>query len=257
MDSNDKFPNKSGFLVIDWITGEDEWEEVGAIDYWQASAIVEALKKHKAELYGQLTYYKAKVEKGKKAEDDGIYVLEKRYKSAEEMSELMFNIVRKMRGITKIMKPIKAIQDLGRTPEHGRIRLGVKTERAMKSLDTFRFTSPDKEAIQQIADAYGGDVKSWTPPKSKQEQWEVITTSSEIRVFLPPNSIDVWYEQWSGGGCQRRCDGVSADVPVKTQMAWTLTAFLVCVLLSSQWFVLLILGCVLSYLKLDSVGYGD
>ena len=51
------------------------------------------------------------------------------------------------------MKPIKAIQDLGRTPEHGRIRLGVKTERAMKSLDTFRFTSPDKEAIEQIADA--------------------------------------------------------------------------------------------------------
>ena len=114
------------------------------------------------------------------------------------------------------MKPIKAIQDLGRTPEHGRIRLGVKTERAMKSLDTFRFTSPDKEAVEQIADAYGGDVRSWTPPKSKQQQWEVITTSSEIRVFLPPNSIDVWYEQWSGGGCQRRCDGVSADVPVKT-----------------------------------------
>ena len=114
------------------------------------------------------------------------------------------------------MKPIKAIQDLGRTPEHGRIRLGVKTERAMKSLDTFRFTSPDKEAIEQIADAHGGNVNSWTPPKSKQQQWEVITTSSEIRVFLPPNSIDVWYEQWSGGGCQRRCDGVSADVPVKT-----------------------------------------
>ena len=92
------------------------------------------------------------------------------------------------------MKPIKAIQDLGRTPEHGRIRLGVKTERAMKSLDTFRFTSPDKEAIEQIANAHGGSVSSWTPPKSKQQQWEVITTSSEIRVFLPPNSIDVWYE---------------------------------------------------------------
>ena len=114
------------------------------------------------------------------------------------------------------MKPIKAIQDLGRTPEHGRIRLGVKTERAMKSLDTFRFTSPDKEAIEQIASTHGGNVNSWTPPKSKQQQWEVITTSSEIRVFLPPNSIDVWYEQWSAGGCQRRCDGVSADVPVKT-----------------------------------------
>ena len=101
MDSKDRFPNRSGFLVIDWITGEDEWEEIGAIDYWQASAVVDALKKHKAELYGQLTYYKAKVEKGKKSEDDGIYVLEQRYKSAEEMSELMFNVVRKMREYYK------------------------------------------------------------------------------------------------------------------------------------------------------------
>ena len=81
------------------------------------------------------------------------------------------------------MKPIKAIQDLGRTPEHGRIRLGVKTERAMKSLDTLRFTSPDKEAIEQIADTHGGNVKSWTPPKSKQQQWEVITTSSRVLLF--------------------------------------------------------------------------
>ncbi len=97
---NNQYPN-SGFLVIDWITGDDEWEEVGALDYWQASAIVEALKKHKAELYGQLTYYKAKEEKGKKVQDDGIYVLEQKYKSAEETSELMFNVVKKMRGYYK------------------------------------------------------------------------------------------------------------------------------------------------------------
>ena len=114
------------------------------------------------------------------------------------------------------MKPIKPLAELGRTPEQGRIRLGVKTERAMKSLDTFRFTSPDKAAIEQIAFIYGGTVKSWTPPRQKQQQWEVITTTSEIRVYLPPRSIDVWYEEWSGGGCQRRCDGVTAEVPLKT-----------------------------------------
>ena len=45
------------------------------------------------------------------------------------------------------MKPIKPLAQLGRAPEQGRIRLGVKTERAMKSLDTFRFTSLDKSAI--------------------------------------------------------------------------------------------------------------
>ena len=114
------------------------------------------------------------------------------------------------------MKPIKPLAELGRTPEQGRIRLGVKTERAMKSLDTFRFTSPDKAAIEQIAFIYGGTVKSWTPPRQKQQQWEVITTTSEIRVYLPPRSIDVWYEEWSGGGCQRRCDGVTAEVPLQT-----------------------------------------
>ena len=114
------------------------------------------------------------------------------------------------------MKPIKPLAQLGRTPEQGRIRLGVKTERAMKSLDTFRFTSLDKSAIEQIASIYGGAVKSWTPPRSKQEQWEVITTTSEIRVYLPPHSIDVWYEAWSGGGCQRRCDGVNNNA--KTQV---------------------------------------
>jgi len=114
------------------------------------------------------------------------------------------------------MKPIKPLAQLGRAPEQGRIRLGVKTERAMKSLDTFRFTSLDKSAIEQIASIYGGEVKPWTPPRSKQEQWEVITTSSEIRVYLPPHSIDVWYEEWSAGGCQRRCNGVTAEVPMKT-----------------------------------------
>ena len=35
-------------------------------------------------------------------------------------------------------------------------------------------------------------------------------------MYLPPHSIDVWYEAWSGGGCQRRCDGVTAEVPLKT-----------------------------------------
>ena len=113
------------------------------------------------------------------------------------------------------MKEIVPLTNLGRIPEHGRIRLGVKTERAMKSLETFRFTSPDKTAIEQIADCYKGEVKSWTPPRSKQEQWEVITETNELRVYLPPHSIDVWYESWSGGGCQRRCDGVTVEVPMK------------------------------------------
>jgi len=114
------------------------------------------------------------------------------------------------------MRQIVPLADLGRTPEQGRIRLGVKTERAMKSLDTFRFTSPDQSAIEQISALYGGIVGRWTAPRSKQPQWEVITEASEIKVYLPPHSIDVWYEAWSSGGCQRRCDGVTAEVPMKS-----------------------------------------
>jgi len=114
------------------------------------------------------------------------------------------------------MREVTPLRNLGRVPEQGRIRLGVKTERAMKALDTFRFTSADHDAICQVADIYGGVVSKWMPPRSKQQQWEVITGSSDIRVFLPPNSIDVWYEQWSGGGCLRRCDGVTVSIPLKT-----------------------------------------
>jgi hypothetical protein len=114
------------------------------------------------------------------------------------------------------MTTITPLNDLGRIPEQGRIRLGVKTAKAMRSLDTFRFTSSDEDAICQIAVVYGGDVGEWMPPRSKQQQWEVITKSADIRVFLPPNSINVHYELWSGGGCQRRCDGVTALTPTKT-----------------------------------------
>ena len=86
----------------------------------------------------------------------------------------------------------------------------------MKAIDTFRFTSKDREALCQIADCYGGRVEEWTPQRSKEQQWEVISGSSEIRVFLPQNSIDVWYEEWSGGGLVRRCEGLNAQVEIQT-----------------------------------------
>jgi len=95
-----------------------------------------------------------------------------------------------------------------RLPEAGRIRLGVKTGRAMKSIDTFRFTSPAEVLIRQIAAAYGGDPKPWTEPKaSPSKQWEVITPVDRIDVVLPPDCLVQWYEEWSGGGCIKRCDG--------------------------------------------------
>lgn len=104
-----------------------------------------------------------------------------------------------------------------RAPEAGRIRMGVKTAKAMKSIDTFRFTSPDRQSIEQIATRYGGTPEVWNEPKANpSSQWQVITTSNEIRVLLVPDGLSTWYELWAGSGCIRRCDGIEVEVPQVT-----------------------------------------
>lgn len=95
-----------------------------------------------------------------------------------------------------------------RAPEQGRIRYGVKTGRAMKALEVWRFTSPDQDAIERLAEEYGGTVQPWNDPKaSPQGQWEVITESNSIAVWLPEDAYDITYELWGGKGLDRRCDG--------------------------------------------------
>lgn len=107
-------------------------------------------------------------------------------------------------------KPIPHVDTFGesRLPEHGRIRLGEKTGRAMRSIDTFRFTSPDQAAIETIASLYGGVARPWDDPKaSVRNQFEVKTDVASIPVIVPPGGLSVWYESWTAGGCDRRCDG--------------------------------------------------
>lgn len=110
---------------------------------------------------------------------------------------------------------ITPLSDIGRrAPEAGRIRLGVKSGRAMKALSTFRFTSPDRTVIEQLAALYGGEAKPWTDSTANpSNQFEVITKANNIRVMLTVDGLSTQYELWSGGGCQRRCDGVECDVP--------------------------------------------
>lgn len=111
-----------------------------------------------------------------------------------------------------------------RMPEAGRIRLGVKTGKAMKSIETFRFTSPYKDLIVALAEQFGGTPKPWSDPRaSNPNQFEVITTSNEMDVILPRGSLSVWYEMWSGGGVQRRCDGEECQVPTTTRDGWEMT----------------------------------
>lgn len=104
-----------------------------------------------------------------------------------------------------------------RAPEAGRIRMGEKTAKAMRSLDTFRFTSPQRDLVAAIAGLYGGTVAQWNEPKAKiKQQWQVTIDAKEIDVYLPADALSIWYELWAGGGCQRRCDGVDCTIPVQT-----------------------------------------
>ncbi len=100
-----------------------------------------------------------------------------------------------------------------RQHEAGRIRLGVKVPMGggrsrPEKLDRFRFTSPRKDLIEKIAELYGGTVQPWQPPKGAS-QWEVISNATSVPVVVPQQDVAAgqWFELWSKGGCQRRCDG--------------------------------------------------
>lgn len=104
-----------------------------------------------------------------------------------------------------------------RAYQSGRIRLGQvvatgKQDKAGKAimrpvkLWTFRFTSPSRYQIDAAAEAYAGEVCPWD--NRGRKEWEVVTAADELFVAIPPaaDAISQWYEMWTGGGCQRRCD---------------------------------------------------
>ena len=108
-----------------------------------------------------------------------------------------------------------AILDLQRRlREIGRIRIGeqrVSSKSGKKypaKLTTFRLTSQDGAVISHAAEVFGGDPKRWADAPAG-EQFEVVTQASSLDVIVPPTGMafSQFYELWSGGGCQRRCDG--------------------------------------------------
>lgn len=112
--------------------------------------------------------------------------------------------------------PIPFAERQRRLPTIGRIRMGEKSGKAMKALSCFRFTSQDREAIDQIAQLYGGMVRPWSDPKAAPNQFEVYTDASEIEVILPPGCLGDTpiYEKFGGRGLERRCDGVQCEKTV-------------------------------------------
>lgn len=108
--------------------------------------------------------------------------------------------------------------------EVGRIRLGTSQKKTSKGgkeynepvkLERFRLTSRSQQLIDEAAARYGGEVEPWEPERGAS-QWQVIIESVSLPVVVPPNACSQFYEQWTGGRCQRRCDGIRElleDVP--------------------------------------------
>lgn len=104
-----------------------------------------------------------------------------------------------------------------RLAEVGRIRIGQQVASSNgksrpAKLTTFRLTSADRTRIGHAARLYGGQPGEWEAPSGKQ--WEVITEADALSVIVPPGDMafSQHYELWSGGGCQRRCDGRSESI---------------------------------------------
>lgn len=95
-----------------------------------------------------------------------------------------------------------------RIPRAGKLKMGEKTEKAMRKLETWRLLSPFKDCVDAFAAQYGGTVKPYHDDAANpKDQFEVVTTSASIEVYLIPDGIDASYEMWGGGMRQRDCDG--------------------------------------------------
>jgi len=108
----------------------------------------------------------------------------------------------------------------------GRIRIGSSVPKISSKgnafneplrLDSFAFTSVHRDLVERIAAMYGGKVEPWSPQRSTEQQWRVVTTSREIHVIVPPiaDVLSQFYEQWAGGMCTVRCDGVRDLISLK------------------------------------------
>lgn len=99
------------------------------------------------------------------------------------------------------------------TRELGRIRIGEQVatrgggSRPAK-LEAFRFTTNSSHAAARVADLYGGDVRRW---EGGTQTYQVNTTAVELDVMVPAGDLALsqWWELWTAGGCQRRCDGLT------------------------------------------------
>lgn len=83
--------------------------------------------------------------------------------------------------------------------------MGKKEGNRPVKLSTWRLTSRDKARLEAAAALYGGTVQPWA---EREGEHELVVATDELSIFLlPGQTLSQWHELWSGGGCQRRCDG--------------------------------------------------
>lgn len=101
--------------------------------------------------------------------------------------------------------------------ELGRLRTGYTDTSGSKSRpvrsDTWIITSHSEHYILAAAEEFGGRPEKWQPLGAGAAQWRVITEQVAIDAIMPPGDpLSQTNEMWSGGGCQRRCDGVTEQL---------------------------------------------
>jgi hypothetical protein len=105
------------------------------------------------------------------------------------------------------MSPILDVQR--RYRQLGRIRAGEKGSKGEpRKLSKWRITTPSRTLAEAVAQTWGGEAQEW-PDAPGGAQWQVYTDANELNVYVPPQDLDraQYFELWSAGGVQRRCDG--------------------------------------------------
>ncbi|HEY7821961.1 MAG TPA: hypothetical protein VIG24_03965 [Acidimicrobiia bacterium] len=110
------------------------------------------------------------------------------------------------------MTAITPLSDLARRiPVVGKLRSGKYARGRPQAIDTWRLTTSSREFADDFAAKYGGTVEPMTNSNSPHT-WEVTSEANEVSIALINDGYRIAYELWAAGGCQRRCDGVTAEV---------------------------------------------
>jgi hypothetical protein len=118
-----------------------------------------------------------------------------------------------------VVTPIGALDY--RLPQAGRIRTGEKvwSEKRKKylptTLDSFRFTTGERDLLVPLAERYGGEIKPWDAQGSG-DKWMVDTKATKIEVQVHvAGSLSLAYEMWDPH-MTRRCNGTTCALLVET-----------------------------------------